>query len=195
MKTRYLAMGVALSIGTVSAIAPTLALPHTAQAIELADGTTAFVRPPQFLNAYTTHDSVMRRNATYFFTLDLPADADASLQRVVIAPQNLTRYLQPYRLEKTVAFEGTPGDVQRELSVGDVSMDEDTRAVTVELDPPVTPGNVVTIGLRPRRNPRLDGIYVFRVTAVPEGEQPQSHIAGHGRLNFIDNDRDQRIYR
>ncbi|MBE9066685.1 DUF2808 domain-containing protein [Leptolyngbya cf. ectocarpi LEGE 11479] len=191
--TRYIAMGVALSIGTVTAIAPTLT--PTAQAIELADGTTAFVRPPQFLNAYTTRNNVMRRNATYFFTLDLPADADASLQRVVIAPQNLTRYLQPYHIEKTMVFEGTPGDMQRELGVGNVSMDEETRAVTVELDPPVTPGSVVTIGLRPRRNPRLGGVYVFRVTAVPEGDQPQSHIAGHGRLNFIDNDRDQRIYR
>lgn len=193
MKTRYIAVGIALSIGTVAAIAPTLV--STAQAIELADGTTAFVRPPQFLSAYTNRNHVMRRNATYFFTLDLPADADASLQRVVIAPQNLTRYLQPYRLEKTVVFEGTPGDVQRELGVGNVSIDEETRAVTVELEPPVTPGNVVTIGLRPRRNPRLDGVYVFRVTAVPEGDQPQSHIAGHGRLNFIDNDRDRRIYR
>lgn len=193
MKIRHIALGIALSIGI--AAAPILAPTHTAQAIELADGTTAFVRPPQFLSAYTTHNHVMRRNATYYFTLDLPADADASLQRVVIAPQNLTRYLRPYRLDRTVAFEGTPGDVQGELSVGNVSMDEDTGAVTVELDPPVTPGKVVTIGLRPRRNPRLDGVYVFRVTAVPEGDQPQSHIAGHGRLNFIDNDRDRHIYR
>ena len=191
MKTRYLAMalGVCLSIGALANIP----LPPTAQAIELADGTTAFVRPPQFLSASTTNDSVMRRNATYFFTLDLPSDADAPLQRVVIAPQNLTRYLQPYRLEKTVAFAGTPGDIQGELGVGNVAVNEDTKAVTVDFDPPIAPGQLVTIGLRPQRNPRLDGIYVFRVIAVPEGDQPQTHIAGHGRLNFIDNDRD-RIY-
>ncbi|NEQ50881.1 MAG: DUF2808 domain-containing protein [Leptolyngbya sp. SIO3F4] len=191
MKTRYLAMalGMSLLIGAISTI-PKI---NTAQAIELANGTTAFVRPPQFLDAFTTNDLVMRRNATYFFTLDLPTDADAPLQSVVIAPQNLTRYLQPYRLDKTVAFEGTPRKAQQKFGIRNVSLDEDTQAVTVEFDPPIPPGKVVTIGLRPQRNPRLDGIYVFRVTAVPEGNQPQAHIAGHGRLNFIDRDRD-RIY-
>ncbi|MGD1951538.1 MAG: DUF2808 domain-containing protein [Leptolyngbyaceae cyanobacterium] len=183
MKIKWL--GLPLSAGAVAAIA--LAAP----AIELADGTTAFVRPPQFLNAFTTNDSVMRRNATYFFTLDLPADADATLQSVVIEPQNLTRYLQPYRLDQTVAFEEMPGNEQSELGLGNILIDENTKAVTVEFDPPVAPGRVVTIGLRPRRNPRLDGTYVFRVTAIPEGDQPQSHIAGHGRLYFTDNDRDR----
>ncbi|MEO0417043.1 MAG: DUF2808 domain-containing protein, partial [Verrucomicrobiota bacterium] len=45
-----------------------------------------------------------------------------------------------------------------------------------------------------QRNPRLDGIYVFRVTALPPGENPQAHTAGHGRLYFIDRDRDHRIF-
>ena len=56
-----------LFLGTVAAIA----LTQAARAVELADGTTAFLQPPQFLSATTTNDSVMRRNATYFFTLDL----------------------------------------------------------------------------------------------------------------------------
>lgn len=186
MKLHHWAMGLGLSI--TAAILTT-----TAQAVELGNGTTAFLRPPQFLNAFTTNDNVMRRHATYFFTLDLPADADAPLQSVVIAPQNLTRYLQPYRLEDTVVFSGTPNDVDNPLGISNVFIDEETKAVTINFEPPVAPGQLVTVGLRPQRNPRLDGIYVFRVTAIPEGDQPQSHIAGHGRLNFIDSDRD-RIY-
>lgn len=187
MRTRYLAMGLGLSItlGAMGLLEP------TAHGVELADGTTAFIRPPQFLDAFTTNDRVMRRHATYFFTLDLPDDADAPLQSVVIAPQNLTRYLQPYRLDDTVAFAGTPGAAESDLGLGNVSVDEDSKAVTVSFEPPVSPGQLVTIGLRPQRNPRLDGIYVFRVTAVPEGDQPQAHIAGHGRLNFTGNDRDR----
>ena len=163
----------------------------SAQAIKLGDGTTAFVRPPQFVNALTTNTSVMRRNATYFFTLDLPADADAPLHSVVIEPQNLIRYLKPYRLEQTVAFEEIPGNEQTTLELGNILVDEATKAITVEFDPPVAPGRLVTVGLRPQRNPRLDGTYVFRVTAVPEGDQPRPHIAGHGRLYFTDNDRDR----
>lgn len=188
MKSYWL--GLSLSVGAAAA----MALAQVAQAVELANGTTAFLRPPQFLNAVTTNDSVMRRNATYFFTLDLPDDADAPLQAVVIEPQNLTRYLQPYRLERTMAFEEAPGEVQSELGLGDVSVNEETKAITVEFNPPVAPGRLVTIGLRPQRTPRLDGIYVFRITAIPDGHQPQAHIAGHGRLYFIDNDRDP-IYR
>ncbi len=187
MKTRYLALG----LGLFTALGTLGPPPPAAQAVELADGTTAFVRPPQFLDAFTTNDRVMRRHATYFFTLELPADADAPLQSVIIAPQNLTRYLQPYRLDETVAFAGTPNAIENELGLGQISMDEDTKAVTVNFEPPVGPGQLVTVGLRPQRNPRLDGIYVFRVTAVPEGDQPQVHIAGHGRLSFIDNDRDR----
>lgn len=164
-------------------------LTHQAQAIELADGTTAFVRPPQFVNAFTTNSNVMRRNATYFFTLDLPADADAALQSIVIAPQNLTRHLRPYRLDKTTAFTGTPGDLDQELAVENVTVDQETQTITVNFEQPVSPGNLVTIGLRPQRNPRMGGIYVFRVIAVPAGGQPQTHIAGHGRLNFIERDR------
>lgn len=183
MQTRWL--GCPLSIGTVAIVA------LSAPAVELANGTTAFLQPPQFVEAVTTEASVMRRNATYFFTLDLPANADAPLQAVVIEPQNLTRQLQPYRLDKTTAFAEIPGDDQQVLGLGDISVNDETKAVTVEFDPPVAPGRLVTIGLRPQRNPRFDGVYVFRVTAVPEGDRPQSHIAGHGRLYFIDNDRDR----
>lgn len=186
-------LGLSLSMGMALSIGPHSLFTQSVHAVELSGGRTAFLQPPQFLDAFATNTLVMRRNATYFFTLDLPAEADAPLQKVIIAPQNLTRYLRPYHLEKTVAFTGTPGNIGRSLELGNVSMNEDTNAVTVEFDPPVAPGELITIGLRPQRNPRLDGIYVFRVTAIPDGEHPQAHIAGHGRLNFIERDRD-RIY-
>ena len=179
----------ALGLFTAASVIAT----QQAGAIELAGGRTAFIRPPQFIEASTTRNYVMRRNATYFFTLEMPSDADASLQSVVIAPQNLTRHLRPYHLEETVAFAESSGEARSSLDIRGVSIDEETKAVTVDFDPPVAPGQLVTIGLRPTRNPRLDGTYVFRVTAVPVGDRPQAHIAGHGRLNFIDNDRG-RIY-
>ena len=191
MKNRYLAMGLML---VASMALPNRLAQQTALAVELADGTTAFIRPPQFLEATTTNNRVMRRNATYFFTLDLPADADAPLQSLVIAPQNLSRHLRDYHLDETVAFAGTPQAPLAGLGVGDVSLQDETKTVTVVFDPPVAPGQLVTVGLRPERNPRLDGIYVFRVTAIPQGDQPRTHIAGHGRLNFIGRDRDRRIY-
>ncbi|MEM6254300.1 MAG: DUF2808 domain-containing protein [Cyanobacteria bacterium P01_D01_bin.156] len=191
MNAHYLAMGLGL-LATFGAVMP-WQLSQKAEAVELADGTTAFLRPPQFLDAFTTNDHAMRRNATYFFTLDLPEDADAPLQSMIIAPQNLTHYLQPYRIDETVAFASAANGAKNELELGDVVVDDDTQAVTVEFSPPVSPGQQVTVGLRPQRNPRLGAIYVFRVTAVPEGDQPQSHIAGHGRLSFTRNDRD-RIY-
>jgi hypothetical protein len=48
-----------------------------------------------------------------------------------------------------------------------VEQDAETNAIAVNFDQPVRPGEVVTIGLKPRRNPRYSDIYLFSVTAFP----------------------------
>jgi hypothetical protein len=54
----------------------------------------------------------------------------------------------------------------------------------VTFDPPVPPGKIITIGLRPTRNPLYDGVYLFRVTAFPPGEKATGQFLGFGRLQF-----------
>jgi len=53
----------------------------------------------------------------------------------------------------------------------------------VTFDPPVTPGKR-SIGLRPVRNLRFSGVYLFGVTAYPVGEKSHGQFLGFGRLHF-----------
>ena len=67
-----------------------------------------------------------------------------------------------------------------------MAIDEDQQSVTLTFDPPVAPGNTVTIALEPERNPRRSGVYLFGVTAYPSGEKTYGQFLGYGRLHFYD---------
>ncbi|MEL6247311.1 MAG: DUF2808 domain-containing protein [Cyanobacteria bacterium J06627_15] len=160
----------------------------TAHAVEFSDGSTAFVTPPQFVEASSTSAEPGQRNSTQFFTIDLAETADEPLYRVDIIPQNLVSYIRPYRLQETQAFEGSRFNRGDELPLGEVTEEADTKTVSVIFDPPVEPGRRITVALRPQHTPRLSGIYIFRIVTFPPGERPRSHIAGHARINIDDRD-------
>ena len=160
----------------------------TAQAVEFSDGSTAFITPPQFIEASSTSAEPGQRNSTQFFTVELAATADEPLSRLDIVPQTLISYIRPYRLEDTRAFEGTRFSRGDALTVAEVTEDEATKTVSIVFDPPVEPGRQVTVALRPQHTPRLSGIYIFRIITFPPGDQPRSHIAGHARITIDDRD-------
>jgi hypothetical protein len=158
----------------------------SAQAIQLQDGTVYFAHPPTLKNAVTTERRVTSSGATYYFTLDLPEDAGEPLQRIVINQKDGSTYnrLVKYRTEDTRAFTGTYRQRGEALPVQQTTFDQATQTVTVTFDAPVPPGTTVTIGLRPQRNPQMDGIYLFGVTAFPQGEKSYGQFIGYGRLQF-----------
>ncbi|NJL84983.1 MAG: DUF2808 domain-containing protein [Leptolyngbyaceae cyanobacterium SM1_1_3] len=160
-----------------------------AAAVEILDGAIAFVQLPQLLEATTTRNRTQTRNATYYFTLDLPEAAGEPLSKVVIAPSNfrLTSDLR-YRLENSTAFVRDARGARSPISLGSVTQDENSAAITFTFDPPVQPGQVVTLSLSPVRNPRWGGTYLFGVTAFPAGESVQSQFAGYGQLRFYESD-------
>ena len=175
-------LGVSAAL-TLGVLASPLSL-HS-QAVELR-GQVYFDSPPTLVDAVTTERRTSSSGATYYFTLSVPENAGEPLQRVVIAQQNgsnSTREVR-YKTEDTRAFIGTPRNRDAALTVGDTAFDRDTQTVTVTFDQPVQPGQTVTIGLRPRHNPIIDGIYLFGVTAYPAGENAYGQFLGYGRLNF-----------
>ncbi|MBD0270246.1 MAG: DUF2808 domain-containing protein [Cyanobacteria bacterium Co-bin8] len=170
-----------------------LRLSNPAAAVELAQRPTAFVQQPQLIESSTTRNLVNQLNATYYVTLDLPAGAEAGLQTIQI---RLTQGRDPifrFRPDDTRAFEGSRYSRGSEIPIGAVTQDRDENTLTVQLDPAVLPGRTVTLALRPERNPRFEGIYLFEVTAFPAGEQVQSRFTGYARLHFYDTDRDRRL--
>jgi hypothetical protein len=183
-----------LLIATAGLEAPQLQIAEAA-ATELAQRPTSFVQQPRLIESSTSRSLVFEPNATYYVTVDVPAGANASLQAIQI---RMTQGRDPvfrFRAEDTRAFEGTRYARGNELPVGQVTQDRDDLTLTVQLDPAVAPGRTVTLALRPERNPRFEGTYLFAVTALPAGEQVEPRFTGYARLQFYENDRDRRLFR
>ncbi len=153
------------------------------QAVQLADGTVYFNHPPRLLDARTTEKGIRAMGAKYYFRLSLAADAGEPLQQVTIAQREAPDEVR-FSLEKTQAF--ADQDREARLPLGAVAEDEETQTISVIFDPPVQPGKSVTIRLRPRRNPDAAGVYLFGVTAFPQGEKAYGQFLGFGRLQFYD---------
>ncbi|MDJ0552896.1 MAG: DUF2808 domain-containing protein [Microcoleaceae cyanobacterium MO_207.B10] len=154
-------------------------------AIELQDGTVYFAEPPRLVKAVTTRSETYVWSATYYFTLSLSPDAGVPLERVSITKTEGGGKIR-YNPDQTIAFEGTHRDKGQKLTVGEVAIAEDADTVSVTFNPPLAPGQTVTIGLRPVRTPKYGGIYLFGVTAFPAGEKSHGHFLGYGRLHFYD---------
>lgn len=159
--------------------------PFPSQAVTLADGTVYFVQPPRLLKATTTQSATYAWSATHYFTLELPENAGEPLQRVTIAQREGVDVLR-YDLEDSRAFVGQPTGKRQAIPLGVVTADRKTRTVSVTFDPPIAPGQTVTIGLRPVRNPNIGGVYLFGVTAFPAGEKAHGQFLGFGRLHFYE---------
>lgn len=154
-----------------------------ATAVQLRDGTVYFVQPPDLFDATTTFKGVNMWGATYYFTISVPENAGEPLQRVTITQREGADNIR-YDLDDSRAFVGTRSNKGAQLTLGAVTRDREKRTVSVTFDPPVPPGKIVTIGLRPVRNPRIAGVYLFGVTAFPPGEKSHGQFLGFGRLHF-----------
>lgn len=166
----------------VGAIAP------LAQAVRLADGTVHFVSPPRLDGASTTRSVEFVRGATYYFTLQIPDNAGEPLGRVLIQQRdgesNARRIA--FDAEETIAFIGTRRNRDESVAIAAATYDDATQSVSVTFATPVPAGTTVTVGLKPDRNPRTDGVYLFGVTAYPAGEPAYGQFLGYGRLHFYD---------
>lgn len=154
------------------------------QAIQLRDGTVYFAQPPDLVEATTTFKTVYVWSATYYFTISIPKKAGEPLQRVTITQREGRTDNIRYDLDDSRAFVGTRNRKGARLTLGEVTQERSTRTVSVAFDPPVTPGQTVTIGLRPVRNPSFSGVYLFGLTAFPSGEKSRGQFLGYGRLHF-----------
>ena len=150
-------------------------------AVQFPDGTVSFEQAPRLVEAKTTFKGVGAWGAKYYFTIELPSDAGEPLQRVTLNLRQGADDIR-FRIDDTFAFIGPP-DGDRELLTQTATIDEND-TISVVFEPPISPGTTVTVGLRPRRNPDLDGVYLFGVTAFPAGEKPYGLYLGPGRLQF-----------
>jgi hypothetical protein len=158
-----------------------------AQAVQLADGTTAFAQPPRLVGATATQKAPYI-NSTYYFTLNLLPDSGEPLGKIVISPEPNVDYAW-FDPRGTVAFEGTRDRSESRLPIQDITVDPKTKAITVRFDPPIPPGRTVTLGLYANRNPNTGGVYLYGVTAFPPGEKAYGQFLGFGRIQIYERSR------
>lgn len=178
---KFRRLGITLALGTSLG---GLAVSST-QAVQLADGTVAFAKPPTLIDAITTFRAVRARGAKYYFTLFLPQTADEPLQKITINLRQGADEID-YRLDETIAAVGTARNRTDEIAIAETLFDAETETVTITLAKPISPGTTFTVGLKPKRNPDFGGTYLFGVTAFPAGEKSQGIYLGAARLQFDD---------
>ncbi len=162
----------------------------SAEAVQLRDGKTYFVQLPLLLGAETTVNRIYSWNATYYFAIALPQNMGEPLQKLEIAQTEGFDKVDFYSNETIAYLQSPSGDRVAISSKTEIlpSQDSDRQKVTITFNPPIPASNELNsklvVGLRPVHNPRYDGVYLFGVTASPQGDRPNSQFLGYGRLSF-----------
>ena len=169
-----------------SILAPSIALiSRAAENQSYISPKANFVKSPKLVGSHTTFNGIRVRQAIYYFNLEIPDDAGASLQQVSFAQREGTEQIK-FHLDKTRAFQGNHRRKQEPITLADVTQDDSTNMINVTFATPIQPGSKITIGLKPRRNPDFSGFYLFGVTAFPTGEDATGLYLGVARFYFED---------
>lgn len=152
-------------------------------AMELGNGRTMFDKSPRLVNAITTLSGIRVKGAKYYFTIELGNDVGEPLKKITLQQVQTTPIID-YYLDETFAFEGEPINRGKSLTIARIKQNLDNKAITLIFDCPIAPGTTFTIGLEPRQNPELTGVYLFSLIVYPKGEKPLGLYLGPGRLHF-----------
>ncbi|ELS04887.1 Protein of unknown function (DUF2808) [Xenococcus sp. PCC 7305] len=175
-------------IGLVtSTLALSLLIPNlstTVNAFEVGENETVFLAAPRLTRAATTNLSP-NGPSIYHFTIEVPENADEALQAITVSQRDNPVYIN-FALDKSNAFMGDSFAGGPNLALADIGGDLSVNPndITVVFDEPVQPGETVTVRLRAKRNPARGGIYLFGVTAFPEGENSSGLYIGSKSLQF-----------
>lgn len=149
-------------------------------------GKAFFSQGPRLIRSAATFKSRSNTAAKYQFTIRVPENAGQALGAVRIQQkENINTVV--FNQNKSSAFDGDsfaggPAVSLAAIGGGDFEPGE----ATVVFDPPIDPGNTVTVSLKPKRNPSRGGVYLFGVTAYPAGENSQGMYLGSGRIHIYD---------
>ncbi|NER36792.1 MAG: DUF2808 domain-containing protein [Oscillatoria sp. SIO1A7] len=143
----------------------------------------AFETAPRLIRSAAS-SSTSNAPASYHFTVTVPENAGESLQAVKIVQQPGVQKIE-FNMNRSQAFIGDSFAGGPNLSLASTGgLPSAKGEVTIVFDSPVPPGSTVTVSVRVKENPRFGGVYLFGVTAYPEGNNIDGHFLGYGRLHF-----------
>lgn len=145
------------------------------------NGKTFFNHPP-ILQRSAVRNSATNNPATYEFTLTVPANAGEPLQAVTIS-QNTNVETVTFEMNRSSAFAGNSYGKGAMLPLAPIGGPGLPGESMIVFNPPVQPGQTVTIAIPVQRNP-TSGVYLFGVTTYPAGKNALGQFLGYGRLHF-----------
>ena len=163
-----------------------LLAPAPLRALELR-GSTYFTRPPWKVDLVSYYTTVSQPAAEYYFSVELAADAGASLGGLTFRQTRGVDTQFQFSPERTRAFVGRPRREGASIPV-EASFDPAQRQVQVIFPEPVAPGQTITVMLKPWANPSISDTYMFQVQAIPAGPQPTPASLGFGTLRIYQPD-------
>jgi hypothetical protein len=160
-------LGAALASASLLAA---LLLPPAARPTAL-DGQSWFTTPPWRVEFTSYWWYRMLAGAEYYFTVTLPEQAGAGLGGLTIRQTRGVDRDFSFFTHRTRAFVGRPRREGAAIPV-QASFDQASRTMTVRFPEPPSPGQTVTVALRPWHNPTWADTYMFGVQALPAGANP-----------------------
>ncbi|MEM8602877.1 MAG: DUF2808 domain-containing protein [Cyanobacteria bacterium P01_H01_bin.121] len=167
------------------------AAPTPVQAVTFADGSTHFAEVPRLVNVATNKRAAGSLGPTYTFTLRVPVGATENLGRVVIQQIQGGDQVWYQNIHELRIFEGTIRNQGRNFAIAAIDLNPINNTIVVDFDQTVPPGTTVTIALRPQRNPRSIGTYLFNIRAFPSGPKPAGQFVGTSRIEISERGRDR----
>lgn len=162
--------------------APLPLAPAAAAATELGEQ-TFFLRAPWKLNWRTYYSTVFERGGEYYVTIEMPEEAGAALGALEIRQISGSDWRFSFDDSRTRAFLGQPRREGPPVPV-QASFNDSSRLFRITFPSPPTPGQTVTVALRPWSNPSSADVYQFSVVAFPAGPNPVAQQVGIARMSI-----------
>jgi len=171
-------IGLALTGATALVASPVIGV--------LVGDRVAFDRAPRLVRSAASSSSP-NSGADYQFTITLPIDAGEPLQAIQITPHNHVEEISLNHSD-SAAFEGDSLAGGPDLPLSSIGGPTEVPGEALFVfNPPVLPGNTITVELEAEHNPAQGGVYEYGVTAYPAGPNGIGMFLGYGRLHLLDN--------
>ncbi|NMG59316.1 DUF2808 domain-containing protein [Geitlerinema sp. P-1104] len=174
-----------LMAGLCGVFMGSMAVGSAAQASEISSQQSQFQQPPALENVSSAAQTTGSWHDTHFITIDVPEDAGTPVAELAIHLESPEVSLN-YDTEATESFLGQPRDRGDSVDLSSVSHNAQEDTVHVVFDTPVAPGDSVTVGLSPERNPQLPGVYNIGVTAYSQSDRQGGEFLGYERFHLYD---------
>jgi Protein of unknown function (DUF2808) len=134
----------------------------------------------RLIGVQANESTVGSRNTRYTFTINVPKSSQP-LEKISITQRGGLESIK-FKGRKVKAY-GSSKD-QQKINISQIDIDSKTQGLTATFDPPVQPGQILTVVLLVNENPLSDGNYFFNVVVYPQGKDETAVSLGTGRLRI-----------